>query len=139
MPESNQTALMINARGNVVLQRVSVNSSDAGHGIQMIADGKITLTNIFTASNFLNGLNVDATKSIGLTSVEARQNSVHGAFLVNNHPGSTGGVTISTSIFFVTMTLAQCRVHSSTEQHNLFNHEYKQQLDFTLTSLLPNP
>ncbi len=100
MPESNQTALVINASGDVVLQRVSVNSSDAGHGIQMITDGKVTLTNIFTASNFLDGLNVDAGGSISLTSVEARQNSIHGAFLVNDHPGSTGGVTVNTSIFY---------------------------------------
>jgi hypothetical protein len=93
------SSLAIDASGDVILQRVEGNDSDTGHGIQVISGGKVTLTNTIAQWNDLDGILVDAAGAISLTGVTVKYNYEYGAALINDHVGSTGGVTITSSVF----------------------------------------
>ena len=84
------TSLVINASGDVILQRLNAYSSDTGHGIQLISGGKVTLTNLLVESNVMDGVNVDAVGAISLTGVTARNNNGDGAILINDYAGFHG-------------------------------------------------
>ncbi len=89
----------IDAAGDVVLQKMDIGTSSLGYGAQVIAGGKVTITNLVSGGTHFDGLNVDAGGAITASGLDMRYNQWSGAVLSNDRPGSTGGVTVTGSSF----------------------------------------
>lgn len=87
--------LLIDAGGDVVLQKLDMYHSSAGYGAQVSADGKVTITTMRASNAFYDGLEVTAGGAISVTGLEANYNTQHGAELINT--GGSGSVTIKNS------------------------------------------
>ncbi len=90
--------LVINALGDVTVQKLYTYSSDNGYGLLIDTAGKVTLTTVEAQSNILDGLRVTAGGSITASGLLAQYNQLHGAVL-DNHLGS-GGVTVKSSTIY---------------------------------------
>ncbi len=89
--------IYIDAGGDVILQKMDIGGSDLGYGVQVIANGKVTITKMNAYSANLDGLNVDAGGAITASGLDMRNNYRSGAVLSNDRPDSTGGVTVTGS------------------------------------------
>jgi hypothetical protein len=94
---NNGTDLYIHASGDVVLQKLWADSSQASYGTQVITTGKVTVTNMKASASFLDGLNISAGGAISVSGLYMQSNQ-NGAVLDNS--SGTGGVTVSSSTFY---------------------------------------
>lgn len=96
--ENDSSNLVIDALGDVVVQKVDSYGSDTGHGVLITTNGRVTLTNVDSRSNILSGMDVTAGGLITASGLSIQYNTLSGAEL-DNHPG-TAGITVKNSTFY---------------------------------------
>ncbi len=88
---SSGSNLVIDAVGDVIVQKMRAYGSSNGYGVQINTPGKVTLTSLEAQSNTLHGLQVTAGGSITASGLLVQYNDQSGAELTNNLGGSRRG------------------------------------------------
>ena len=89
---------MINAVGDVILQKISAGASNSGSGVEVNTTGKVTVTTMEANNNYGGyGLYVDTSGAISASGLDLSNNGYSGAYLINT--SGSAGVTVSSSYF----------------------------------------
>jgi hypothetical protein len=91
--------VVINALGDVILQKMLVDSSSAGSGVEVMTNGKVTVNSLQASSNAEYGFYVETDGVISVSGLDIQSNTSIGAYLINTS-GTTAGVTVTGSTFY---------------------------------------